>query len=557
MKYRRIFALLLALALLCALTVPALAAGTTYEDFLADFDRWWAESYPGMTVEEFGQDYMQGMYPTEEELMQALYELWRFELWQQDYFASHPGVWEELRSNAYSYFDSHPYYGTLYDSAQDYMEQFGLIEDQFRDRMASMQLSRLYNDYAIQQMLDDFITEHGGVPGQLNVMVNGKCLSFPAQRPAYMQGGVTYVDAATLSQALGADVAAGENGYAPLRTAAEALGCDVYWDGIYGMPVVLDPAAVAAEIDKDFTLYNRVYSNGYAGNWTLTGTAKASLTLFDTMAGDKTAAGSGSADLVISKDGFSGTAKYDLSNLFKPLREILPQLAGLPEKDAVELRMDKQNNTLCVHAPALNDAMIENGADITRGTWLSQPLDELVLARFLPQNKTIGQQLYALFTDGTITLTSPAYQYDHIMDMAHSWAELWGDAQFTRNGNAYTLTPKLETGGSPIDDLYWLKVSQQSQTLTVRDNGDVDIDTRMRLSWDDLEYSLGDVAEFTCQSTRRGNRIEAVADLHVKNVFQLSVTLDMTAGTTDKAPELTPPEGAQVLPTIFKLAPAG
>lgn len=545
MKYRRIFALLLALALLCALTVPALAAGTTYEDFLADFDRWWAEKNPGMTLEQFAEAHF--VSNTDDLMRYTLYEQWKSEMWQQDYLAAHPEAWEELRANAYDYYERDG------RSAQDFMVLLNVTEEQFRDSMAWYQLAELYQSYR----RECFLTEHGGVPGQLNVMVNGKCLALPADRPAYMQGGVTYVDAATLSQALGADVAAGENGYTPLRAAAEALGCDVYWDGIFGMAVVLDPAAIIAEIDKDFTLYNRVYSNGCAGNWTLTGTAKASLTLFDTMTGDKTAAGSGSADLVISKDGFSGTAKYDLSNLFKPLREILPQLAGLPEKDAVELRMDKQNNTLCVHAPALNDAMIENGADITRDGWLFYPVDVQTL-EFFPQNKTMGEQLCDLFTKPYISSgTYAANMYDELMLTSRKQAELVGDEQFTRKGNSYTLTQEFPTGGSLFDPFYVLKVSRQSQTITVKDNGDADIDSSMRLAWDDRDFSLGDVAEFTCQSTRRGNRIEAVADLHVKNVFQLSVTLNMTAGTTDKAPELTPPEGAQVLPAIFKLAPAG
>lgn len=31
----------------------------------------------------------------------------------------------------------------------------------------------------------------------------------------------------------------------------------------------------------------------------------------------------------------------------------------------------------------------------------------------------------------------------------------------------------------------------------------------------------------------------------------------MTSAVTDQAPQLTPPEGAQVLPAIFELAPVG
>lgn len=539
MKHRKIFAILLALALLCALTAPALAAGTTYEDFLADFDRWWAEKNLDITWEQFAE----GHYVSNpDDLMRyTLYEQWKSEMWRRDYLAAHPEAWEELRANAYNYYE--------YDgrSAQDFMVLHNMTEEQFRDFMAEAQLAKLY--YSYKQ--DCFLTEHGGVPGQLNVMVNGTCLTFPAERPAYVENGVTYVDAQTLSQALGADVAAGENGCAPLRAAAEALGCDVFWDSAYGMAVVLDPAAVAAEIDKDFTLYNRIYSNGYDGNWTLTGKAKAGLTIFDTMSGNKTAAGSGSAGLVISRDGLSGTIQYDLTAVLKLLREILPQLAGLPEKDTVELQMDTRGG-LWFRAPALIESLAGNGMQITPDGWLFSPVDVRAL-EFFPQNKTMGEQLYTLAVDFP---TFAASAYDNLQQMVQQEAELIGDAQFTRKGNAYTLTPELHTGFSPISDLYGLRVSRRDQTITVKDNNDVDIDTSMRLTWDESDFSLGEVAEYTCKSTRRGNKLEVVIGLHAKNLFELTLTLDLTATVTDQAPELTPPEGAQLLPLeeLYNLA---
>lgn len=541
MKLRRFFSLLLTLALLCALTVPALAAGTSYEDFLADFDRWWAERFPGMTLEEYQQNYDYTIYTKDELMRGILYEQWKFEMWVPDYLAANPSVWEELRANAYDYFGSHPYYSLMFRSPQDYMAKEGITEEQFRDSMASLQLTKLYNEYA-------FLTEHGGVPGQLNVMVNGTCLAFPADRPAYLKNCVTYVDAKTLSQALGAEVAADETGYAPLRAAAEALGCDVFWDSTYGMAVVLDPAAIAAEIDKDFTLYNRVYTNGYDGNWTLSGTAKADFTLFDTITGNKTASGSGSADLVISEGGFSGTVRYDLD---KMIQSGFPKPALLPAKDTVELRVDTRENVLWFHAPALNEALAGNGANITRDGWLSLSVEELLdglllIDQFLLQNKTMGERICALFADGTVT-TTPACEYDLIMNIAHNWTENMGDAQFTRKGDAYTLTPEMHTGFSPISDLYWLKVSQQDLTLTLKDNGDAEIDARMRLAWDGYDYSLGDVAEVTCRSSRRGNKVEAVIVVHARNLFELTVTLDLTAKATDRAPELAPPEGAELV----------
>lgn len=492
MKHRQIFSILLALALLCALTVPALAAGTAYEDFLADFDRWWAEKFPNETVEQYGQDI--GISP--DEVRQAMYGMWKAEqdyaAWKSEYLAANPGLLEGLRAGAYTYFERN----SGFDSVEEYLETYHVTEEQFPDLMAEEQLRKFYDSFLMQRERERFITEHGGTPGQLNVMVNGKCLSFPADRPAYMENGVTYVDAAALSRALGTEVAADEKGYAPLRPAAESLGCKVFWDDLFHTAVVLDPDAIIAEIDKDFTLYNRIYSNGYDGYWTLTGKAKANFTFFDTMTGNRTAAATGSADLVISEDGFSGTVQYDLDKAFQ---SGLPKPALLPAKETIELRMNKADSTLWFRAPDFNEALAGNGANITRDGWLPVSVDELLnelplLEQFFPQNKTMGERICAQFADGTVS-TIPAYEYDLIMNTARNWTENMGDAQFTRKGNAYILTPEALTEYAPISGLYQLRVSQESQTITLKDNGDVDIDTKMRMVWDDYEVSLGDVAE--------------------------------------------------------------
>ena len=43
----------------------------------------------------------------------------------------------------------------------------------------------------------------------------------------------------------------------PVRFFAQALGYEVLWDSMEGAAVILDPAALAAEVDQNFTVVNR------------------------------------------------------------------------------------------------------------------------------------------------------------------------------------------------------------------------------------------------------------------------------------------------------------
>lgn len=139
-------------------------------------------------------------------------------------------------------------------------------------------------------------TPASGVP----VMCNGEYLTFPDVQPV-VQNGRTMVPFRTLAEALGGEVSYADGGcvtcalpeaslsftlgedtvdvtdaagtrtiqmdapsyylsgrtMVPVRFFAQALGYEVLWDGSTGAAVILDPAALAAEVDQHFTVVNR------------------------------------------------------------------------------------------------------------------------------------------------------------------------------------------------------------------------------------------------------------------------------------------------------------
>lgn len=537
---KKLFSALLALVMVFSLTVPALAAETGQTPPLAspgpddDYYANWAKEGWAETC---------AVYPKETALFLA-----EFPTWFAEYYSK-------------------------YESLEDYVERRGYscAEGAYLDLYDVW--SRAYEQ---EQARRDFITSHGGVPGQTNVMVNGKCLTAPAQRPTYVKNGTTYVDAQTLSQALGTEVKANSKGYARLRSAAKAAGCKVWWDEEYCTAVVLDPAALAEQIDESFTIYNKVLAQDALTDKTQrsVGSGKLDFTLFDTMDGDKTGKASYSYDLSASRAGASGKVEYDLSDLWSILEGYIP--APLPEEEGseetaqvlamvkslmqgkAEFRMDLDKELLYFSMPglfeAMNGYMASSGVQLPQDCWLSLSLEGVGLDKLTGkpgQTPTVGSILCASCMP--VSGRGAAKVYDNILEVAGRLAGLAGDARFTRTGGADVLTLTKEDLLVLVEeDSYTAQsldaVSQFDYTLTVKDNGDLDADYQARMALASSGISLGDMAAVSAKSSRRGGKTEATVEYHMKNAFKMTVTLEQTLTETDRAPELDPPQDTLILP---------
>ncbi len=154
-----------------------------------------------------------------------------------------------------------------------------------------------YEDYTNQELL-----ECGGVAGQINVKYNGKCIQFTDVIPEIkndrtmvpmravvetlgiqveylgdqtveLVDGDTvihlkaYETVATVETAEGieeitmdsASYISNDRTYVPLRFVSEALGYDVFWDGMYRTVVIMDKEAMIQDINETFSVLNLFY----------------------------------------------------------------------------------------------------------------------------------------------------------------------------------------------------------------------------------------------------------------------------------------------------------
>lgn len=494
----------------------------------------------------------------------------------------------------------------------DYCTYCDCVEEAYLDLFYEWQW-----DHEQEQDKKDFLTAHGGTPGQINVMINGQCVKFSDAVPQVTEGR-TMVPFRAIFESLGAefsyeggkihaalgdtalDLTIGSNTmtrttggktetiemdcapyvqggrtYVPMRFIGQALDYSMSWDSYYNTAVLIDTNALAEKIDKDFTIYNKLAAKSALTDKTQksTGSGRADVTLFDTLNGDKTGKATCSYDLAASTAGASGKLEYDFSELWALIEGYIPMpldLAGEEEyaqalelvkslmKGSAEVRMDLEKGKVYLSMPGLFEAMgsymEDAGVQIPKDAWLSASLgdsDDLdEVTGLLKQTSTIGKLL-------TVTAGSANYRaaenYDSILKYAEWYDKLFGDAKFTRKGNAYVLTMTKEDlealvgqdgyTGQDLDAL-----SKFDFTLTVKDNGDMDVSYQARVAMAGSEVNLGDFMDVSVKGSTRDGKTEETMEVHIKNVLKATVTLQQTVTETDTAPETTPPKDALVLP---------
>ncbi|MEG0598251.1 MAG: hypothetical protein RR502_09420, partial [Oscillospiraceae bacterium] len=220
---------------------------------------------------------------------------------------------------------------------------------------------------------DARIAALGGKPGQMNVLLNGKCIPLSAGQIKSL-GGTIFLPADVLSKALGVTVKGNADGYAPVRTSAEAAGFDVFWEQDYQTVVLVDRKGIVAKLDADFsqaqTLLTRALAaslpeagQAYASNESLTANVK----LFNTLDGDSSYTLSCKASSIQKDGSISGSVTLDVAGLLRQLSaeekemmtEMLPkkltlnQLISLAAGLQINYILDAKDESLSVNIPAL------------------------------------------------------------------------------------------------------------------------------------------------------------------------------------------------------------
>ena len=301
-------------------------------------------------------------------------------------------------------------------TAQEYMSTYEVTEEEFRQEMLSYWFYNQYTPLMEQQMVDDAITAVGGVPGQINVMWNGKCIQFTDAAPEIannrtmvpiraimedMGAEVTYenrtvtciLNGATVTFPVGGTSATVEKdgetetvtldspsylknnrAYVPVRFISEASGYDVFWDNAARTAVIVDREAAVAALDENLTILNEMMQKQYAQydfnkayeiDYTLDGT----VAVIDFLNGNKNY--DFDADMTVLWKG----ADYEINGSLQ-LGDVIDALM-----DVGEIYADEIPAELLPLLKDLDFSMILSG----EGCWISAPVLTYVLAQEYPQ----------------------------------------------------------------------------------------------------------------------------------------------------------------------------
>lgn len=523
--------------------------------------------------------------------------------------AKHPERVEALRSSAKDYFTQE--YGE-YWTVQEYLEDMDLTEEQFLDEMVEEQLLRLYFDEGSQWIADMQKEAMGGVVGQIGVMVNGTYVQFPDAIPE-VTNGRTMVPVRALVEALGGEVdyqddvvtftiggyayefaigsttvkvsATADNDkdtpkpediemdcapylkggrtYVPVRFISEALGYEVGWDSAYQTAVLLDREALAAQIDEDFTILNKVQANKSVGmeegkNYRADAKGNISLTLFDTLNGNKTYKADLTAKQLFNTDAASASLSLKLSD--NVMDELIKYLisSNSPEEDiaAVREQMEKVLDTL----EDVEIILTREGS-----AWFRTPLlDELAGEDNVWLDADLGAEWGELaFTqvgDATIG-TVLAYMadkdsapyYQSVLGMAEMLADIYGDDKFTTSGGTSTLTIDLDSLMELYEDMgidmgeavEEVKAAFKEYKIVMK------VDSKggavMTCAMETNPQSGVPGMKITMDVTQSGGNVSMTMSYHIANMGEMKLTLTQTQKATSDKPMTQPPEGATLV----------
>lgn len=415
---------------------------------------------------------------------------------------------------------------------------------------------------AAQQAIADrdaFLVQRGGVPGALNVMLDGQYLSFPQGRAPYAEGGVTYAHAATLTEVLGVDIPATADGYVSLRAAAEEAHLWVFWDKEYQSVVLLDTAALTRRLDEDFTIFNDTLAKwraDFSKNYKVGTSVKADVTLFDSLDGDKSGSVSCDWDTLLSAEGMQMTGKYDMTGLMRLLLSATAAEAYAPDADTLALvkaalkgdfayRMDFEQAVAYMKG-SIFDLLYEQsfGEKAPRGTWISVSQEGLDIDALLTDTPTTYGGLVVSQMETWRAVTTPVLYYDVALDTATSAAP-FGDARFVKEGRNHQLTLGREDLEGLLTPLigYGSDLDRCELTLTVGPDGGLSGTGVLRVSgYYDSSATLIS-ADFDLSPAKQ----QLTLEVHGRNAYLVNVTMTGTTGATAERPALTPPDDAYIV----------
>ena len=523
-----------------------------------DHDAWLRRAYPD--------------YRDPEEAFMADYDLAdraAFEAYMEGDYTNHLIWMESLRSEidamlaenaaALDGFDVDAYFTQeypYYESQEEFMAGYTLLgRAEFETYLTWEYLT--YYAAPSDPWTDDSKEALGGVPGELGIMVNGTYLTFAGDQP-YAENGVTYVPAEALGEALGLTLT---GDYVPLRETAQAAGCEVWWDQAYETAVVIDTAALVEAIDSGFTALNGVLAKSVPAweRWAETEEWTVTLTMFDTLNGDKTYPMTLTQESLCGPEGLQAAGKYDLSALMTLLEQMgLLEYVGEDERKVVsavlsgdyELRWDTGTGTMAFTASCLPDLLSMLGTPYPKELWFTlngETTAELtgLLSDLMDREEpvTVGALAWAL-TRST-SYGSPVFYWRDTVDFAGTLALFLGDDALVREGDAWVLRLGMDDlaallGYCEEDAGTYLGLEAFALECAFHDDGTVTGSLLCLTPDESWSPAMRIAADWKFDLT--SGSLEA--ELHLKNQMKLTLTVSTALEETGEKPETQVPEGA-------------
>lgn len=523
----------------------------------------------------------------------------------EEYLAGHPGLEEELRANAYDYFAQE--YGD-YWTVEEYMESFGMTEEDFLDDMVCIQVSRLVSAEAAQAAINTQKEALGGVPGQVGVMVNGTYIKFPDAVPEVVDGRTMvpvralvetlggevdyefadqkdsvrlFIDKYTINFTIGGATAVrhtrgtdtGEDDktiemdcapyikdgrtYVPVRFISELLGYEVGWDSQYQTVTLLDRAALAAEVDTGFTVLNRVQANRAPAleegkSWSADMKGGLSLTLFDTLNGNQTYKVDLTGNTLMNGEAANGTCSVTLSDnaIDALLKQVIGISAGGDDEDVKLLR------SVLTGLKDMEVIMTREGL-----VWVHAPiLDELSGGENVWGAMDMGAELGALMfaeadkaTIGSVLASmvsgGSVAEMAGFGELVKLMDQMYGDDCFTTDRGVSTLTIGTEELAALYEDmgidLDGISDVWKEYNITMK------VDEKGAVTGTivmETNPQLGVPAiRITMDTTQNSERATVTMECHVANIGEGTLTLTASQRTTNEVPKTEPPEDATIV----------
>lgn len=538
----------------------------------------YAAAHPGY-LDGFDPDaWLRTAYPDyrdPEEAFMADYDLAdraAFEAYMKADYTNHLIWMENLRSErdaalaeapaALDGFDVDDYFTQeypYYSDQEEFMADYGLLDrTEFETYLTWEYLIYYAAPEGNDPWTDDLKEALGGVPGELGIMVNGTYLTFTGDKP-YAEDGVTYVPADELGEALGLELT---GDYVPLRETAQAAGCEIWWDQAYETAVVMDPDILVAAIDSGFTALNGVLAQNTLDweRWAETEDWNVTLTMFDTLNGDKTYPMTLTQESLYGPEGLQTTGEYDLSALMTLLEQMgLLEYVGEDELRVVsavlngdyELRWDTETGAMAVTASCLPDLLSMMGTPYPKDLWFTmdgETTEELsaLLSDLMDQEEpvTVGALVWYLYASTTAPWSDPVLYWSEATELAAGMALFLGDDALVREGDAWVLRLGMSELAALLgyseEDYDYLGLQDFALECAFHDDGAVTGSLLCLTPDETWSPAMRIAADWKFDLT--SGSLEA--EFHLKNQMKLTITASTALKETGEKPETQVPDGA-------------